>query len=113
MPPRRVALRVVHLQLGMRATLPLALAELDEAPVRLIQRLGDRLGGLKRARERRADYASGALGRRFRDPRCEEPGLAQPIGRKRRIEMPLEAPFAVPVGDAVANEKEATPHRAT
>src|SRR5439155_7540933 len=33
--PLRVALGVVHLQLGMRTTLPLALAELDEATVGL------------------------------------------------------------------------------
>ena len=39
--------------------------------------------------------------------------LAQAIGREWGILVTLKSPFPIPIGDAVANEEEAPPHRAT
>ena len=48
-----------------------------------------------------------------RQARGQEPCLETSIRRQRRIHVALEAPLAIPVGDAVPDEEDlaAVPHR--
>ena len=114
--PRGVALGIVALQLGMRATFPFALSDLDEPRVfvhRDPQSAADDLGRGPRALQRRAHDARWPSGRRpGGEARGQQRRLAPALVVERGIEVALEPARPVPGGHAVANEQEATPaHR--
>ena len=97
-PPARGAGRKPRFDLGGRQPGPLADVDLAQASVELdrqLERLGDDLGRLARARQIGAvDRVDPARGEEL----SERPGLRAPGLVQRRVGVPLPAPLAVPVG---------------
>ena len=107
--PGGIAIGIRDGEVGVRPALPLALADLDQARVRLdrdADRGADRLRRLPRAGQGRAHDADRAMRLVARQARGKELRLETSVRRQRRIHVALEAPLAIPVGDAVPDEED-------
>jgi len=104
--PAPVSVRIDALDLLVGASLVAAVMPLAQAPLDAkLQsvRGGDRLGRLARAQQ----VARIDGGERPRaQPQCGLAGLLEALLVERRVELPLEAPLAVPGSDAVPDEDE-------